>query len=99
MPTPRGRPVTGLRSELRAVLPRIWAGRVLPILLGVSAVLILAARVIAPTPAGPVHSELARLLSANEIVGFALMIAALLIAYLLLAPDLHDEFESMSAGG
>ena len=91
--------MTGLRSELRVVLPRLWAGRVLPILLGASVLLVVAVRVIAPTPTGPVHSELARLLGANEIAGFVLMAVAILSAYLLVAPDLHDEFESMSAGG
>ena len=81
------------------MLPRLWAGRVLPILLGSSVLLILAVRLIAPTPAGPVHSELARQLSANEIAGFVLLVVAILSAYLLVAPDLHDEFERMSAGG
>jgi hypothetical protein len=91
--------VTGFRHELSIVWPRMLAGRVLPILIGGSMVLVAAVRVIAPVPAGPTHSELAKLQGGNEITGFVLMIVAFVSAYLLLAPDLHDEFESMSASG
>jgi hypothetical protein len=75
------------------------SGRVIPILIAVSVLLIAAVRAIAPTPAGAVHSELARLQGGNEIAGFVVLIVAFVSAYLLLAPDLHDEFESMSSGG
>jgi len=47
----------------------------------------------------PLYTELARLSGSNEIAGFVLLILAFLIAYLLVAPDLHDEFESMTATG
>jgi hypothetical protein len=78
---------------------RLFAGRLIPILIAASVLLIVASRAIAPTPAGAVHMELARLRSGNEITGFVLMIVAFVSGYLLLAPDLHDEFESMSATG
>ena len=71
----------------------------MPILIVGSAVLIVAVRFVAPAPSGAVHSELAHLQTANEITGFALMIVALASAYLLLAPDIHDEFESLTAAG
>ncbi|MDQ6876708.1 MAG: hypothetical protein M3082_03215 [Candidatus Dormibacteraeota bacterium] len=87
----------GITRELRAVWPRLLAGRLVPILFGASLLLIVGARAVAPVPAGAIHTELARLQTANEIIGFALMILAFLSAYLLLAPDLHDEFESMRA--
>jgi hypothetical protein len=91
--------VNGLGAEVRAVWRRLLVARLIPILIGASALLIVAARLVAPVPAGPVHSELARLSSGNEVTGFLLMILAFLSAYLLVAPDLHDEFESMTATG
>ena len=89
----------GLRNELRVVSRRLLTGRLLPILIGGAVLLIIGSRLIAPVPAGAIHSELARLQSANEVTGFVLMIVAFLGSYLLLAPDLHDEFESMTIGG
>ena len=91
--------MNGLGAEVRAVWRRVLVARLVPILVGASALLIVAARLVASVPAGPVHSELARLSSGNEVIGFLLMILAFLTAYLLVAPDLHDEFESMSASG
>ena len=78
---------------------RLLVARLVPILVGAAAVIIIAARLVASVPAGAVHSELGRLSSGNEVIGFLLMILAFLCAYLLVAPDLHDEFESMSATG
>ena len=78
---------------------RLLVARLVPILIGASALLIVAARLVASVPAGLVHSELARLSSGNEVIGFLLLILAFLCAYLLVAPDLHDEFESMTATG
>jgi hypothetical protein len=66
---------------------------------GASVLLILGVRLITPVPSGAVHSELARLTNADQIAGFVLMILAFLVAYLLVAPDLHDEFESMAVDG
>ena len=74
------------------------AGRIVPILIAASAVLIVAVHFVAPVPRGA-HTELARLSGSNEIAGFVLLILAFLTAYLLVAPDLHDEFESMTATG
>lgn len=91
--------MNGLGAEVRAVWRRLLVARLVPILIGASALLIIAARIVAAVPAGPVHSELARLSSGNEVTGFLLTILAFLCAYLIVAPDLHDEFESMSAAG
>lgn len=91
--------MNGLGAEVRAVWRRLLVARLVPILIGASALLIVAARLVAGVPAGPVHSELGHLSSGNEVIGFLLMILAFLCAYLLVAPDLHDEFESMSATG
>ena len=91
--------MSGLNPELPAVWRRLLRGRILPILIAGSATLIVAVRFVAPVPSGAVHSELAHLQTANEITGFALMIVALAGAYLLLAPDIHDEFESLTAAG
>jgi hypothetical protein len=91
--------VNGLGAEVRAVWRRLLVARLVPILIGASALLIIAARFVAGVPAGAVHSELGRLSGGNEILGFLLMILAFLCAYLLVAPDLHDEFETMSATG
>jgi hypothetical protein len=91
--------VNGLGAEVRAVWRRLLVARLVPILVGASALLIIAARFVASVPAGPVHTELARLSSGNEVIGFLLTILAFLCAYLLVAPDLHDEFESMSVAG
>lgn len=91
--------MSGLRNELGVVSRRMLTGRLIPILIAASVLLIIASRAIAPTPAGVIHTELARLESGNEITGFVLMIVAFVSAYLLLAPDLHDEFESMSIAG
>jgi hypothetical protein len=77
----------------------LLVARLVPILIGASAFLIIAARLVASVPAGPVHTELARLSSGNEVIGFLLMILAFLFAYLLVAPDVHDEFETMSVSG
>ena len=90
--------MSGLYHEIRAVSQRLLAGRIAPILVAASAVLIVAAHFIAPVPGGA-HTELARLSGSNEIAGFALLILAFLTAYLLVAPDLYDEFESMTATG
>jgi hypothetical protein len=91
--------VSGLGTEVRTVWPRLLAGRLVPILVGAAVVLIVGVRLITPVPSGAVHSELARLTNADQIAGFVLMILAFLSAYLLVAPDLHDEFESMAADG
>ena len=90
--------MSGLCHEIRAVSQRLLAGRIAPILVAASAVLIVAAHFIAPVPGGA-HTELARLSGSNEIAGFVLLILAFLTAYLLVAPDLYDEFESMTATG
>jgi hypothetical protein len=91
--------LNGLGAEVRAVWRRVLVARLVPILVGASALLIIGARFLAGVPAGAVHTELARLSSGNEVIGFLLLILAFLIAYLLVAPDLHDEFETMSATG
>lgn len=78
---------------------RLLVARLVPTMIGGSALLIIAARLVASVPAGPVHSELGRLSNGNEVIGFLLTILAFLCAYLLVAPDLHEEFESMRAGG
>ncbi len=91
--------MNGIGAEIRAVWRRLLVARLVPILIGASALLVIAARFVAGVPAGPVHSELARLSSGNEVIGFLLLILAFLCAYLLVAPDLHDEFESMTANG
>ena len=90
--------MSGPYHDIRTVSQRLLAGRIVPILIAASAVLIVAAHFIAPVPGGA-HTELARLSGSNEIAGFVLLILAFLIAYLLVAPDLYDEFESMSATG
>jgi hypothetical protein len=90
--------LSGLYHDIRAVSQRLLAGRIAPILIAASAVLIVAVHFIAPVPGGA-HTELARLSGSNEIAGFVLLILAFLIAYLLVAPDLHDEFEIMTATG
>ena len=90
--------MSGLYHDIRAVSQRLLAGRIAPILIAASAVLIVAVHFIAPVPGGA-HTELARLSGSNEIAGFVLLILAFLIAYLLVAPDLHDEFEIMTATG
>jgi hypothetical protein len=82
--------------DIRSLSQRLLAGRIAPILVAASAVLIVAVHFIAPVPGGA-HTELARLSGSNEIAGFVLLILAFLTAYLLVAPDLHDEFESMAA--
>lgn len=91
--------MNGIGAEVRAVWRRVLVARLVPILIGASALLIVAARLVASVPAGRVHSELARLTSGNEVIGFLLMILAFLYAYLLVAPDLHEEFESMTSAG
>jgi hypothetical protein len=90
--------LSGFYLDIRALSQRLLAGRVAPILIGASAALIVAVHFIAPVPGGA-HTELARLRGSNEIAGFVLLILAFLIAYLLVAPDLHDEFESMTEAG
>ena len=90
--------MSGFYLDIRALSQRLLAGRVAPILIGASAALIVAVHFIAPVPGGA-HTELARLSGSNEIAGFVLLILAFLIAYLLVAPDLHDEFESMTEAG
>jgi hypothetical protein len=90
--------LSGLYHDIRAVSQRLLAGRIVPILIAASAVLIVAVHFIAPVPGGS-HTELARLSGSNEVAGFVLLILAFLTAYLLVAPDLHDEFESMTATG
>lgn len=91
--------MTGLTDQLRAMWPRLLAWRVLPILIGGTVVFIAAARLVAPVPAGATHFELAKLSGGNEVAGFVILLVAFVSAYLLLAPDLHDEFESMRSGG
>jgi hypothetical protein len=71
----------------------------MPGVIGASVLIIIGAGLIAPVPAGAIHGELARLQSGNEVTGFVLMIVAFLSSYLLVAPDLHEEFESMSLSG
>jgi hypothetical protein len=71
----------------------------MPLLLAGIALLLVAVRFTAPAPAGAVHGEVARLQSANEIIGFAVLIAALITAYRLLSPDISGEFESLSLRG
>jgi hypothetical protein len=90
--------LSGLYHDIRTVSQRLLAGRIVPILIAASAVLIVAAHFIAPVPGGA-HTELARLSGSNEIAGFVLLVLPFLIAYLLVAPDLYDEFESMTATG
>jgi hypothetical protein len=90
--------LSALYHDIRTVSQRLMAGRIVPILIAASAVLIVAVHFIAPVPGGA-HTELARLSGSNEIAGFVLLILAFLTAYLLVAPDLHDEFESMTATG
>ena len=90
--------MSGLYHDIRAVSQRPLAGRIAPILIAASAVLIVAVHFVAPVPGGA-HTEPARLSASNEIAGFVLLILPFLIAYLLVAPDLHDEFESMTATG
>ena len=89
----------GIDGEVRTVWRRLLAGRLAPILVAASALLIIAVHFVAPVPSGAVHAELSRLTSGNQITGFVLMIMAFLSAYLLVAPDLHDEFESMTSSG
>ncbi|HEY2599723.1 MAG TPA: hypothetical protein VGJ79_14730 [Candidatus Dormibacteraeota bacterium] len=90
--------MSDLDHEIRAVSRRLLTGRIAPILVAGSALLIVAVHFIAPTLGGA-HTELGRLSGGNEIAGFVLLILAFLTAYLLVAPDLHDEFESMTATG
>ena len=78
---------------------RTWGGRLFVVLLVASVFLVLLVRLTAPAPAGAVHSELARLQSANEVIVIALAIVAVLSAYRLFAPDLNEEFESLSPRG
>jgi hypothetical protein len=91
--------LSGLYGEIHLVSRRMLAWRLMPLLVAASALVVIASGVVAPTPSGAIHHELARLQSGNEITGFVLMVAAFLSAYLLLAPDLHEEFESMSSAG
>ena len=90
--------LSGLYRDVRTVSQRLLVGRIAPILIAASAVLIVAAHFIAPVSSGA-HTELARLSASNEIAGFVLLILAFLTAYLLVAPDLQDEFESMTPTG
>jgi hypothetical protein len=90
--------LSGLVHEIRVVSPRLLAGRMAPILVAVSAVLIVAVHFVAPVLGGA-HTELGRLSGSNEIASFVLLTLAFLTAYLLVAPDLHDEFESMTETG
>ena len=71
----------------------------MPVLLAGTALLLVAVRFTAPVPAGAAHAEVARLQGANEIVGFAVLVAALISAYRLLSPDIRGEFESLSLRG
>ncbi len=89
----------GLGAEVRVAWGRTWGGRLMPILLAATALLLVAVRFTAPAPAGAVHGEVARLQSANEIIGFAVLVAALITAYRLLSPDIRGEFESLSLRG
>jgi hypothetical protein len=91
--------VTRLRNELRQVWQRPWGGRLMPVLFAAPSLLVAAVWVAAPRPAGEIHSELERLQSADEIIGFVLTVAALISAYWLLAPDIEGEFESLSRRG
>jgi hypothetical protein len=90
--------LSGFFHEIRAVSQRLLTRRIAPILIAASATLIVAVHFIAPVPGGA-HAELARLSGSNEIASSVLLFLAFLIAYLLVAPDLHDEFESMTAAG
>lgn len=88
-----------VRAEVRVAWRRTWGGRLMPLVLAGTALLLVAVRLTAPAPAGAVHGEVARLQGANEIAGFAILIAALASAYRLLSPDIRAEFESLSARG
>jgi hypothetical protein len=88
--------VSGLVAEIRVALRRTWGGKLVPVALAGAAVFIVVVRVVAPTYVDPVHRELARLESGNETIAFAMTLGALLIAYRLIAPDIRDEFESLS---
>ncbi len=91
--------VQSLSGELRIAWQRTWGGRLMPILLFASVLLLAAVRVWGSTPAGAVHHELAWLESANEIISWVLVVLALLSAYRLTVPDLRDEFEALSTRG
>lgn len=88
-----------LGDEVLGAWRRTWGGRLMPILLAGTALLLVAVRFTAPAPAGAVHGEVARLQGANEIIGFAVLVAALVSAYQLLSPDIRGEFESLSLRG
>ncbi len=91
--------MAGLRRELRLAWQRTWGGRLFLGLLVAAVLFVLLVRFSASAPAGAVHSELARLQSANEVIVIALSIVAVLSAYRLFAPDLDEEFESLSPRG
>src|SRR5260370_35779409 len=85
----------GLGAEVRVAWERTWGGRLMPILLAATALLLVAVRFTAPAPAGAVHGEVGRLQSANEIIGFPVLVAALITAYRRLSPDIKVQFESL----
>lgn len=91
--------MTRLRNELRQAWQRPWGGRLMPVFFAAATLLVAAVWVVAPRPAGAIHSELERLQSANEIIEFVLIVAALISAYRVLAPDIEGEFESLSRRG
>lgn len=95
----RNEHANGLVAEIRIAWARTWGGRLLPLLLAGVALLVVVQRLVTPAPAGAVHTELGRLATANESIGFALMVGALVSAYRLLSPDLSSEFESLSSRG
>ena len=87
----------GLRAEAVRVLRRTWAARILPGLLFVLVAVLVAAWFSVPVPSGPVHAELARLRSANEVIGVGMIVIAFVSAYLILTPDLTEAYDSLSA--
>lgn len=89
----------GLTAQIGEAWRRTWGGRLMPLLLAGTALLVVAVRLIAPVPAGAAHGEISRLQNVNEITGFAVLVAALISAYRLIAPDLGNEFESLSVRG
>ncbi len=95
----RNESARGLGAEIRIAWGRTWGGRLLPLLLAGVALLVVIQRLVTPAPAGAVHAELGKLATANESIGFALMVGALVSAYRLLSPDLKSEFESLSSRG
>ena len=52
-----------------------------------------------PLPSGPVHQELSRLRTANEVVTLALMVLAFVCGFRVLSTDLDEAFDSLSDRG